>query len=280
MSLLPPYRAGARRPRRSTAYRPSVDGGGGAAAARRWGRPGSHRPGHALAGHDRPPPQGDEEIPRCPTAPPLAAATARACPSPPPRPPSLSSQAAAADPAAFAAAAAAASAWGVELLLGAWSMAEETARFPFTPPITLAINLPFLIAPGLSPSNLNQGRPVGRFLRCPLRAVGRRRRRGQSARAARVQRMPSTPPPSLFSGAGFALGQAASLREAPHALAPRRGCGGGGGGGGGSWEDRSTQVRSGQVRSVGKIDIWGSTSAPVAAADNPPPPPYHPLGRR
>ena len=178
MSLLPPYRAGARRPRRSAAYRPSVDGGGGAAAARRWGRPGSHRPGHALAGHDRPPPQGDEEIPRCPTAPPLAAAAARACPSPPPRPPSLSSQAVAADPAAFAAAAASASAWGVELLLGAWSMAEETARFPFTPPITLAINLPFLIAPGLSPSNLNQGRPVGRFLRRPLRAVGRRRRRG------------------------------------------------------------------------------------------------------
>ena len=188
MSLLPPYRAGARRPRRSAAYRPSVDGGGGAAAARRWGRPGSHRPGHALAGHDRPPPQGDEEIPRCPTAPPLAAAAARACPSPPPRPPSLSSQAVAADPAAFAAASASASAWGVELLLGAWSMAEETARFPFTPPITLAINLPFLIAPGLSPSNLNQGRPVGRFLRCPLRAVGRRRRRGQSAHAARVQR--------------------------------------------------------------------------------------------
>ena len=86
------------------------------------------------------------------------------------------------------------------------------------------------------------------------------------------------PPPSLFSGAGFALGQAASLREAPHALAPRRGCGGGGGGGGGSWEDRSTQVRSGQVRSVGKIDIWGSTSAPVAATDNTPPfPPHHPF---
>ena len=26
------------------------------------------------------------------------------------------------------------------------------------------------------------------------------------------------------------------------------------------------------MRSVGKIDIWGSTSAPVAATDNPPPP--------
>ena len=89
----------------------------------------------------------------------------------------LPRQAVATDPAAFKAAVVAASPWAVELLLGAWALAEE-ARCAVAPTLWFLTRL--LHAQSLlRPCGPHTGWPLGLLLRCPLWVIRSRRRRSK-----------------------------------------------------------------------------------------------------